>query len=239
MKKLPPSEVVILAEDELSRFEATRTRLPFTSEAFAEAARQTQMDGFWPGIEKLAEECDAILTENKFPKVFDFVAHDGSGNWWPATVAEIKTQRLKMISGWKFSEAYAKGFSTPWYAATIGFACREVLRLAKQSEASQHHAFALIYKVGAFNADWRWRRNHKPSVLRGKKTLAAAHSGGDSRRNALAADTQERLAAMDLVMLEKPGIGISQAAKLAFKRGHGKTAKANRALFYRHRGKYL
>jgi hypothetical protein len=237
MTKLPPPERVVLAEDELSRLETTKTHLPFDKEAFAEAARQTQKDNFWPAIAKRADECDAILTENNFPKVFDFVAHDGSGHWWHATAAEIVAQGLTAMAGWKFSELNAEGFSDPWYAATIGFACREALRLAKRGEGSQHHAFALIYKVGAFNADWQWRRNHKKSVLRGKKTLKVAHDGGEMRRNALAVDTQKRLAAMELALAEKPGLGVSHAAELAFKRGHGPTAKANRQLFYRHKGK--
>lgn len=227
------------ASDELSAFTAKTANIE-TADHAAEAARLTQQDDFTPFLCSLADHCDRILSELGFPGAIEMVRHDGKGRWWrhPPNTPIVFVPGEKMLFARGYELAKAKGdLSESWYAGELGLKCRLALEHLAKGDAGKPFLNTMIYQIGALRTDWAWRRGQKAHVLRGRKTLKAAHEGADARRATCEPDTMKRLDAMRQSLLENPGKTVSWAAKALFKRGLGKSEKANRALWYRHNGK--
>lgn len=225
-----------VAEDELSVLWRQTARIA-SSEQAEEAARQTQVDHFWPQIEALADFCDEVLVEHSFPKAAQYVRHDGEGNWWELSPDHPKRPPTGEI--WKFTlgkalaQEFSDDFSDPWYAGRIGFECRLALEHFHKGDAGKPFLFTKIFEIATLRADWKWRRGHKPSILTGRSVRKGAKAGGDMRRNKCSDATLGILQEMERLITD--GKSISRAAELAASNGLGTSKDANRKLWGRHR----
>lgn len=229
------------AEDEISKFTIERAVLDTVEKAEA-AAQLLQEDNFTRSIQHLADQCDKILADLGFPGAAEMVRHDGEGNWWrqpnDAPARPSPGETWMFIKGRELAKA-GKDFSDSWYAGEIGLKCRHLLEHLAKGDSGTPFVNLMIFRIASLNRDWDWRQKQKGHVIRGRKTLKAAHDGAVMRRNALASDTMARLACMQELIDKNPKMGISWAAKTLAKRSNGGSAAANRALWYRHRGKKL
>jgi len=238
-------ETRVIAEDDLSQVHVRSALIDNPAQA-EEAAALTQGDDFCSFIRRLADECDRILESEGLPAAAQKVLQYGDGLWEPLPphwaglsgneiVAEMqKMGRPAIKPGHVIARARAD-LSNAWYAGNIGMKCRTALHRIESGEAGTPETLALIFAIASRRTDWLWRQREKKNVLRGRKTLKAASKGGEIRRGKLAEDTAKRLAEMGQLMEAKRGGSISWAAEAAFRKGLGKSANANRALWYAHR----
>jgi hypothetical protein len=226
---------VKVAEDDLSELWQQTAKIE-TSEHASEAARDTQMDNFWPSIEELANQCDEILKENGFPGAAEMVRHDGAGNWWqhlPDAPKRPPTgETWKFTRGYALAQDFADGFSDAWYAGRIGFQCRLALEHFRKGEAGQPFLFGMLFEIATLRTDWQWRRGHKPSIVTGRGVRKGGKLGGEMRRKKYASDTHMRISEMRRLIRE--GHSKSSAADALARRGIGKSRDANLKLWQRH-----
>lgn len=224
-----------VAEDEISI--AWKKSATIENDAQMErAAELSQMYDFWSQIEKYAEECEEILDSHVLPRPMKMVRHDGGRNWWLHLVSE--GTRPPVGETWRFEigrDFVLRNYpdlSDPWYAAKIGFRCREALMHHEMSNLT-NSLFAMIFEIATLRKDWMWRRKYKSHIIRGKKTQAAASTGGEMR----AANSREKRSSIldEMGRLIKNGRNISQSAELAAKAGFGTSQGANRKLWDRHK----
>ena len=224
-------ERVKVAEDEISELWKTTAKIE-TAEQAELAALRTQQDNFWPQIEALANECDALLREYGFPDATQRVLHLGEGKWRETTLEEWKRTGGQIVDGQWLTERYSKGFSDPWYAGRIGFRCRIALEHFHKGDSGKPFLFSKIFEISSLRTDWRWRHGHKPSILTGKTVRKAAKLGGEMRAQNFHPDTLGRLEEMQRLIDD--GKSVSRAAELAAKNGFGVSRDANRKLWTRH-----
>lgn len=227
-----------VAEDELSIL-WKRTAQIANSEQASEAARQTQLDNFWPQIEALADRCDEVLQEHGFPPAAEMVRHDGAGKWWRHPLDAPKRQPIgetwKFMPGYALAQEFSDDLSEAWYAGRIGFKSRLALEHFRKGDSGTPHLFSLIFEIATLRTDWRWRRGNKPSIITGRGVRKGGKLGGEMRRNNFAPDTQNRLAEMRRLIDE--GHSQNSAADALARRGIGKSRNANLKLWQRHRDK--
>lgn len=87
--------------------------------------------------------------------------------------------------------------------------------------------------VGRMVESYRWRFAYGDHALRGKRTKEAASEGGKARRAELNEFTASIL--KEMKSLIDDGKSISDAGRLAHKKGFGTSPSANRSLWYAHR----
>jgi hypothetical protein len=224
------------AEDEISILWRQTAKIE-TSEQASEAARQSQIDFFWPQIEALANFCDEILQKHGFPHAFQLVRHDCAGKWWPHPVDAPRLpptgETWNLTRGAALSAEYSANFSDAWYAGRIGIRCRLALEHYRKGDAGKPFLFAKIFEIATLRNDWRWRRSHKPSILTGQPVRKGAKLGGEMRAGKLKPETANIIKAMQQLM--NSGQSASRAAELVASKGLGKNKEANRALWKRHR----
>ena len=226
-------EAVKVAEDEISELWKTTAKIE-TAEQAELAALRTQQDNFWPQIEALANECDALLRGLGFPDAAQRVLHLGDGEWKELpTFEEFKKTGGQVVDGRWLAENYSQGFSDPWYAGRIGFRCRIALEHFRKGDSGKPFLFSQIFEISSLRTDWRWRSGHKPSILTGKLVRKGAKLGGEMRYQNFQPDTLRRLEEMQ--RLVDDGKSPSRAAELAAKNGFGVTGGANRKLWDRHK----
>jgi hypothetical protein len=154
-----------LAEDELSILWQETAKVE-TSEQAAQADLAMQQDDFWQKIESLADECDAILTENKFPRAYQTVRHDGAGDWWlhptDAPKAPPSGETWKFINGGAFAQENASDLSELWYAGRLGLKCRLALEHYRKANTGEPFLYLKIFEIATLRTNWRWWRSHKP-----------------------------------------------------------------------------
>ena len=153
---------------------------------------------FWSRIEAEAQQCDQILTQNGFPKSSQHIAYDGNGNWWDASDPASPKPEANTPGGWALGWAYAEKMSEPfshvWYAACIA---GEIYMIIDNRDSTDELHLGRICQIGALAADWKWRRNHKPAILMGRKqrktlddwrgtAIANQREGMMARREAIA-----------------------------------------------------
>jgi hypothetical protein len=165
-------EKVKIAEDELSELWHEAARIENSEQASA-AARETQIDNFWPFIEELANRCDSVLQEHGFPPAAEVVRHDGTGKWWRHPIDAPKRpptgETWKVTRGHTLADEHSDDFSDAWYAGRIGLKSRLALEHFRKGDAGEHHLFSLIFEIATLRTDWQWRRVNKPSILTGRK----------------------------------------------------------------------
>lgn len=161
-----------VAEDELSVLRIQTAEIA-TAEHASEAASLSQTDTFWPQIEALAKSCDEILLKKGFPRAAQMVQHDGAGNWWHhapnAPECPPTGETWKFTRGGALAQEYSDDFSDGWYAGRIGFKCKKALELFQNGDADKPFFHAKIFEIATLEAEWRWRRASKPSILTGQK----------------------------------------------------------------------
>lgn len=161
-----------VAEDEISAVWQEYTKLETQSE-FENFSSLMDEDSFWPKIVELAEFCDEILEKNNLPKAMQSVRHDGGANWWlhpkdaPPTPPNGETWRIEL--GYSFVVRCFPDLSDKWFAATLGFRCREAISLRDRGKCESSSFLALIFEIARLRTDWVWRRKQKHNILRGKK----------------------------------------------------------------------
>ena len=115
---------------------------------------------------------------------------------------------------------FAEPLSRLWYAASM-----EALYFAYRDDLT----------VGYLWAEYRMRKEHEDSALRGKKTQVAARKGGEARGQVL---TEQRLRILgEMQRYIDLSHSIARAAELAAKAGIGTSAAANAKLWHRNRSK--
>ena len=172
----------IVAQDEISRTTRTFAKIE-TFEQLAEAARMTQGNDFWCFLEQLAEDCDAILRENKLPGAIQTVRHDGAGGWWvhppDGPKQPQKGETWNFIAGAELAKAWAD-FSDVWFAGRIGLKCRLALEENAKDNAGALILFHMVWEIAQLERDWEWRSANKPAILTGRKQRKSL----DERREA-------------------------------------------------------
>ena len=162
---------------------------------------------FWNNLEALLKDCDAVMLRHGWDR------HDGNGRNFPG-------------------DRTAEPFSELWYAGKIGFECWVLLshhRVHGLNEIALSNAMYL----GRLLSDAEWRASYKPAILTGGAVKKGARKGGDTRSGKFLSDRNAILESMK--KLQKAKHTLSRAAELTFKNGLGKSAAANRALWYRER----
>ena len=204
----PEGVVERLGGDELQ----TRIVTHFPLDIGVRRSVKSHRDGyFWDMLEGQLAECDAVMAAHGWQRTADKPGRfPGDRNTAP--------------------------YSDLWYAGNIGALCWLVLDWKGKGEMPDV-ALARIMEIGIRATEWDWRGKYKPHIVRGDKTLKAAKAGADGRRGALAEDTTERLAQMSRLLQERPEMSASRAAEAIYRRGYGKSANANRALWQRHKSK--
>lgn len=92
-------------------------------------------------------------------------------------------------------------------------------------------AFRYAGSIGRIIEQYCWRFSHGADTLRGKVSVSAARTGGETRARAHAALSEKILSEMQRQV--QAGKTVSNAARLAFKFGLGASPGANRKLWYR------
>ena len=229
---------VKVAEDEISILWKETARIE-NSEQAAEAARQSQLDNFWPQIEAMADRCDEILLKHGFPRAAQMVRHDGAGKWWPHPPDSPKAppagETWKFTRGSALAQEFAPDFSDAWYAGRIGFQCRLALEHFREGDAGEPFLFSKVFVIATLRNDWQWRSGHKPSILTGRGVRKGGKLGGEMRSKNYAQDTEIRIAEMRRLIGE--GHSQSSAADALARRGIGKSRDANLKLWQRHANK--
>jgi hypothetical protein len=177
-----------VAEDELSILWKRAAQIENLEQA-SEAARQSQLDNFWPQIEAFAKRCDEVLHEYGFPAAAEMVRHDGAGNWWRHPLDAPKQPPIgetwKFTPGHALAQEFSDDFSDAWYAGRIGFKSRLALEHFRKGDSGTPHLFSLIFEIATLRNDWQWRRGNKPSILTGRKqrkTLADHRSTANEKQ---------------------------------------------------------
>ena len=173
----------ILASDELGRY--VRTSKPLKTDADWSAAEEsTSGKDFWPEIERLADACDEVLKREGFPAAMEAVKRENEDGGKVSTLC------------FKYIEDTQDEISNVWYAAKIGYHCRVALMAEKRGEAGKPWLLNLVFHIATLQSDWRWRHNHKPSILTGRKTRSSLE---EQRVRGNAAKTTNALARQELV----------------------------------------
>lgn len=227
-----------VAEDEISAVWQEYTKLETQSE-FENFSSLMDEDSFWPKIVELAEFCDEILEKNNLPKAMQSVRHDGGANWWlhpkdaPPTPPNGETWRIEL--GYSFVVRCFPDLSDKWFAATLGFRCREAISLRDRGKCESSSFLALIFEIARLRTDWVWRRKQKHNILRGKKVRSAASAGGSAK--ALESKDRNQAIIQEMESFVSSGHSVSRAANFAYKNGLGTSEGANRKLWDRHKTK--
>lgn len=95
-------------------------------------------------------------------------------------------------------------------------------------------ALEAAFQIGSSYTTLIDKPNQRHAV-RGKEVVRAARKGGDARRGALGPETAQIL--QEMARLTNSGRNIKEAAEALTRKGIGKSAGANRGLWYRHRPK--
>lgn len=226
-----------VAEDELSVLWRQTAKID-TDEQASEAARQTQRDTFWPHIEALADFCDEILLENGFPRAAQLVRHDGAGKWWlhPSDAPKHPPtgETWKFTRGTELAQEFSADFSDSWYAGRLGYKCRSALEHFRKWGSGKPFLFNMIFEIATLRTDWKWRRQHKPSIITGRGVRKGGKLGGEMRSRNFAPDTEHRIAEMR--RLQDEGHTLRGAADALARKGIGKSRDANLKLWARHSG---
>lgn len=171
-----------------------------------------------------------------------FIEAHSPGFFWKNIEDNLLKCREIMAEHGEDAESYsfpsnhnAKPYTDIWYAREVGLLCSLVLQ--HRGTYIPEVAMARIMEIGSRCKEWEWRRNYKSHIVRGDKTLKASRSGAKARRDVLAPDTTARLEKMAELLRDRPEMTPTWAAKVAFKRGFGKSAAANAMLWIRHHGK--
>lgn len=227
-----------IAEDEISELWKKTAKIE-TDEQFSEAARETQLDRFWPFIEDFANRCDEVLQEHGFPCAKELVRHDKKGNWWrhpPEAPKRPPTgETWHFAWGYELAEQYAPDFSDPWYAGRIGFKCRSALEFFQKGDTGKPFLFDYVFEIASLRTDWRWRRRHKPAIITGRGVRKGGKLGGEMRAGKYKPDTAKIIE--EMARLHRDGQTISRAAELTAKKGYGTSKGANLKLWTRHKSR--
>lgn len=194
---------IVVAQDEITRRERERANIK-NSEQLKESAKLTSCDDFWDKISAYADECDNIIISEGFPHGFKLIEHDGAGRWWPIPEEKRSTkpkpgETRHFMAGYVFTQKHTPGFSDAWYAAEIGRNCRTALRHLNNGNAGTPYMHALIFEIATLRKDWQWRRDHKPSILTGRKqrgTLSEQREGANAQKKAEAEARRALIASM-------------------------------------------
>lgn len=184
-------QVKTVAKDDLSEKQGRTAKLQ-TPAQLQEAAALGQHDDFWSSMSALADLCDEILSKAGLPKVSQVVRHDGQGNWWPTgpedKVSPAPGEIRKFETGWRFVCTKHDDLSEVWYAAQIGFKCREAIRRWEKANNNSAWFCAAIFEIASLRTDWQWRYNYKRPILAGRPIL----NGLDAGRGVANANARQR-----------------------------------------------
>lgn len=160
-----------VVKDEISKRATRSVSIKTISEMHA-AAEATSGNDFWPSITGLADYCDKILRQEGYPEAMQSIMHIGDGQWRhaPTDAPERMKPGDKTMIGFKFIQSQAKPFSNAWYAAEIGYLCRDALRHNANNDADKPWFHKLIFHIATLQANWQFRQSHAPSILTGQKT---------------------------------------------------------------------
>lgn len=151
-----------------------------------------------------------------------------------STLASLGCPRLdRGLDGFPV-DGVAEIYSTLWYAGRVGRLCWLLLEDRKAGKPLSELHLSYIMQIGSLWTECQWRGNFASHTLRGKIVKNAAKLGAEGRKDKLEPDTQLRLAEMTRRIADRPDMSISWAAEQVYKAGLGRSAKANRALWYRH-----
>lgn len=154
------------------------------------------------------------------------------GFYWPEDEARTTAQDLM----WYFPP-----FTKPWLECAIIVEIEYLEFLVTEEGISDGLARVnAIYarqsagKIGRMVEQYRWRFSYGRDALRGRGSVEAASSGGQTR----AAELREQSAAVLTHMERLVGVGhsVRRAAELAHRAGLGASANANRQLWKRTKG---
>jgi hypothetical protein len=191
-----------VAEDELSSLSKNVAKIE-TAEQAEQAAAESQRDIFWPRIQALAAHCDEILTEKGFPGAARPVLHLGNGQWCdPPTPEELKKRGGRIVRGEWLTRRFADDFSDEWYAGRLGFKCRLALEHFRIGDAGEPFLFDKVFEIASLHTDWRWRREHKPSILTGRKQRGHLAEVRDKQNRGAKARVEERRFAIASMLFE-------------------------------------
>jgi len=124
-------------------------------------------------------------------------------------------REIFLVAVW--AELHAERFEEVWLAA-----------MAQYAYFVKNDQFAFGYLVALLDQ----KRENERHLLRGKNTVESARLGGEARSKGLQPRTDRVL--REIEKLVQSGQTIAQSARIAAKRGHGKSAEANIRLWRRH-----
>lgn len=234
-RRLNKEDVEVIGEDELTRLIKHRFHGD-PSEAIRRWADESNANKFRDELARIAAECDDVLKSHSFPAASERVGISPEGNRLPiAEAIDPITGKVRKgfrtPKGARYVLERSPIFSEEWYAATIGELCEE---LDGASDPSDSVYQVNILQLGHLITDRYWRLKYKRSILRGARVRKGAQDGGAARANRLGPETRKVLKAMKDRLAKMPKENIVSAARLVFKDGIGKSANANRSLWYAH-----
>ncbi len=202
MTKKSKVEHVVLAQDEISKLVQERVKLETKEEINAALSKEGRID-FWGQVRSIAEECDQVLLKAGYPRAWQAILADSSGNW-----RDFSGNPRDASGGWKWTRGHnlvleaTRDFSDLWYAARVGEKAGIALENFERGRGYESHLFVLIWEIATLMADWRWRALHKKQIVTGKKQRSNLHELRETNNQAAKRQAEERRVIVAELMAE-------------------------------------
>jgi len=169
-------------------------------------APATDDAGFWQEIERIAENCDAILGQRGFPPAGVAIRFSEAGFWCLSEGRPGRAPAGVRVHSVNSNAAYMKRFSEPfsdaWYAGDAGAKCREILNARGLLDDNVLEA---IFHLGLALRDWSWKRRYERAITSSRVWKPVGRKGGlTSVANRQAKKDEWSLPVARQFMLENP-----------------------------------
>jgi hypothetical protein len=192
----------------------------------------------WDHYRDIMTKCSELIESKGFPPLGSRVEVHAEGKEWKYAKRDMRAEYegLEVYeNGTQTAEQFIRSQSRVTddinYALMIAERCAFILRVENKPDRFDFSHYAAMHEIGELTVEAYWRKAFKADIVRGISTLQAARLGGAQRKKRLgdkSADIIKQMAA-----LVDAGRGVNEAAAICFRRGIGKSAGANRALWYR------
>lgn len=157
--------------------------------------------------------------------------YEEGGPFW-ASVAGWREWADGLLPDDKYDTSFEEQ-SIEWYAQQILLLINRIRKQIDGDKAS--NAASDAFDLGVLCAEVRIKFLWEGHALRGEKTKKSASDGGLARAHSMRHRSLEIIEEINRIIRENPQLSQIRASQIAYDRGFGSSANANRRLFYRHK----